>query len=60
MHHLLSHILCSLGENTLRLVRKSLGSMKSKQYQVVAVVGRLGDARSREGKKVIVSRRIPE
>jgi len=55
-----SHSPASLGENTMRLVRKSLASMRSKQYQVVAVVGLLGSAAEREGKKVIVSRRIPE
>ena len=72
----LAYLPSSLATNTLRLVRKSLASMRSKQYQVVAVVGRLDSARQREAKKVrtddllppapscspqvIVSRRIPE
>lgn len=55
-----SHSPTSLGENTMRLVRKTLVGMKSKQYQVVAVIGKLNSAEERDAKKIIVSRRIPE
>ena len=54
-----SHSPTSLGENTMRLVRKTLMGMRSKQYQVVAVTGKLDSAEARDAKKVIVSRRIP-
>ena len=54
-----SHSPTSLGENTMRLVRKTLVGMRSKQYQIVAVTGKLNSAEAREAKKIIVSRRIP-
>ena len=54
-----SHSPANLGENTMRLVRKTLLGMRSKQYQIVAVTGKLDSAQNREAKKVIVSRRIP-
>ena len=54
-----SHSPANLGENTMRLVRKTLLGMRSKQYQIVAVTGKLDSAQNREAKKVIASRRIP-
>ena len=54
-----SHSPTSLGQNTMRLVRKTLVGMRSKQYQVVAVTGKLDSSEAREAKKVIVSKRIP-
>jgi hypothetical protein len=44
----------------MRLVRKTVGSMRSKQYQLVAVTGQLHSAAEREAKKVVGSRRVPE
>ena len=43
----------------LRLVRKTINSMKSKQYQCVVVRGLLDNARLRETRKNVVSTRIP-
>ena len=54
-----SHSPTSLGQNTMRLVRKTLVGMRSKQYQLVAVTGKLDSSEAREAKKVIVSKRIP-
>ena len=42
-----------------RLVRKTIGSMKSKQYQCVVVRGLLDNTRLRETRKNVVSTRIP-
>ena len=46
-----SHSPTSLGENTMRLVRKTLEGMRSKQYQIVAITGKLNSAEAREAKK---------
>lgn len=54
-----SHSSASLKQNTMRLVRKSIASMKSKQYQVVAVRGVLDTPSKRESKKLIRSTRMP-
>lgn len=54
-----SHSPVSLQQNTMRLVRKTVASMKSKQYQVVAIRGVLATQARRDSKKVIVSTRIP-
>jgi len=54
-----SHSTTSLQQNTMRLVRKTLASMKSKQYQVVVVRGVLDSPAKRDSKKVIRSTRIP-
>ena len=43
----------------LRLVRKTINSMKSKQYQCVVVRGVLDNNRLRETRKNVVSTRIP-
>ena len=43
----------------LRLVRKTISSMKSKQYQCVVVRGLLDNTRLRETRKNVVSTRIP-
>jgi len=45
--------------NLLRLVRKTISTMKSNQYQLVVVKGLLDNARLRETRKYVVSTRIP-
>ena len=54
-----SHSTTSLQQNTMRLIRKTLASMKSKQYQVVVVRGVIDSPAKRDSKKVIRSTRIP-
>jgi len=54
-----SHSHENLQQNTMRLVRKTLNSMKSKQYQLVIVRGLIDTPTKRDSKKVIVSTRIP-
>ena len=43
----------------LRLVRKTISSMKSKQYQCVVVRGILDNTQLRETRKNVISTRIP-
>jgi len=55
-----SHNPRAVRENPLRMVRKTLASMKSPQYQIVAVVGTLTSAEREEfRKRPISSTRIP-
>jgi len=54
-----SHSSTSIQQNTMRLVRKTMASMKSKQYQVVVVRGVIDTPAKRDTKKVICSTRIP-
>jgi len=54
-----SHSPVNLQQNTMRLVRKTLASMKSKQYQVVVIKGVIGTEARRDSKKVIMSTRLP-
>jgi len=55
-----SHAPRNLSENPLRLVRKTLTSMKSSQYQIVSVVGILSSKEREERRtKPISSFRIP-
>ena len=46
-------------DNVMRMVRKTLNSMKSKQYQLVVVRGVIDRPEMRETKKVVISTRIP-
>ena len=46
-------------DNVMRMVRKTLNSMKSKQYQLVVVRGVINRPEMREAKKVVISTRIP-
>ena len=46
-------------DNVMRIVRKTLNSMKSKQYQLVVVRGVIDSQARREAKKVVTSTRIP-
>ena len=54
-----SHSPTSVQQNTMRLVRKTLASMKSKQYQVVVVRGVIDTPAKIDSKKIIRSTRIP-
>lgn len=46
-------------DNVLRFVRKTINSMKSKQYQLVVVRGVIDRDEARDVKKYVVSTRIP-
>ena len=46
-------------DNVMRMIRKTLNSMKSKQYQLVVVRGVINRPEMREAQKVVISTRIP-
>jgi len=56
-----SHSPASISSTTgiLRLVRKTINTMKSNQYQLVVVKGIIDNMRLRESRKNVVSTRIP-